>query len=92
MSIIFRRIFQNHNKLLANLSNGLKTTQRNSSYEGDGKMKVKVLNNDPEMGLMINAFSEVGLLKHFHLLIGKNTFHQCSLFDRMVLDLTIISK
>lgn len=30
-----------------------------SSYEGDGKTKVKVLNNDMEMGLMINSYSEV---------------------------------
>lgn len=61
MSTIFKRVFQNHNKLLANITNGLRTTQRNSSYDGDGKMKVKVLNNDPEMGLMINTFSEVSL-------------------------------
>lgn len=33
-----------------------------SSYEGDGKTKVKVLNNDPEMGLMVNSFSEVSSL------------------------------
>ncbi|XP_055312011.1 NADH dehydrogenase [ubiquinone] 1 alpha subcomplex assembly factor 3-like [Sitodiplosis mosellana] len=31
-----------------------------SSYEGDGKTKVKVLNNDPDMGLMVNSFSELG--------------------------------
>lgn len=30
-----------------------------ASYEGDGKTKVKVLNNDPEMGLMVNSFSQV---------------------------------
>lgn len=33
-----------------------------SSYEGDGKTKVKVLNNDPDMGLMVNSFSEVNTL------------------------------
>lgn len=31
----------------------------NSSYEGDGKTNVKVLNNDMEMGLMVNSFSQV---------------------------------
>ncbi|XP_031622284.1 NADH dehydrogenase [ubiquinone] 1 alpha subcomplex assembly factor 3-like [Contarinia nasturtii] len=31
-----------------------------ASYEGDGKTKVKVLNIDPEMGLMVNSFSELG--------------------------------
>lgn len=39
------------------------TKQSYSSYEGDGKTKVKVLNNDPEMGLMVNSFSEVSGLK-----------------------------
>lgn len=33
----------------------------NSSYEGDGKTNVKVLNNDMEMGLMVNSFSAVSL-------------------------------
>lgn len=33
----------------------------NSSYEGDGKTSVKVLNNDMEMGLMVNSFSQVNL-------------------------------
>lgn len=32
---------------------------RHCSYEGDGKTKVKVLNIDMEMGLMINSISEV---------------------------------
>lgn len=29
------------------------------SYEGDGKTNVKVLNNDLEIGLMVNSFSQV---------------------------------
>lgn len=32
---------------------------RNCSYEGDGKTKAKVLNIDMDLGLMINAYSEV---------------------------------
>lgn len=32
---------------------------RHCSYEGDGKTKVKVLNIDFEMGLMINSYGEV---------------------------------
>lgn len=42
----------------------VKTINRtySSSYEGDGKTKVKVLNNDPDMGLMVNSFSEVNTL------------------------------
>lgn len=35
---------------------------RHCSYEGDGKMKVKVLNIDFELGLMINSFSEVSFI------------------------------
>lgn len=35
------------------------TFVRHSSYEGDGKTKVKVLNIDFEMGLMINSYSDV---------------------------------
>lgn len=30
-----------------------------STYEHDGKSMVKVLNNDRDLGLMINSFSEV---------------------------------
>lgn len=32
-----------------------------SAYEADGKTCVKVLNNDSDMGLMVNAFSEVNV-------------------------------
>lgn len=41
------------------LQNGLTHRKCSSSYEGDGKTTAKVLNNDPEMGLMVNSFSEV---------------------------------
>lgn len=37
-----------------------------SSYEGDGKTTVKVLNNDPEMGLMVNSFSAVSYIFDFY--------------------------
>lgn len=52
--ILFTRIESNQlHKCLANRN------YSSSSYEGDGKTKVKILNNDPEMGLMVNSFSEV---------------------------------
>lgn len=41
------------------LLNSLANREYSSSYEGDGKTTVKVLNNDPEMGLMVNSFSQV---------------------------------
>lgn len=31
-----------------------------SSYEGDGKTKVSILNKEVDAGLMINAFSQMG--------------------------------
>lgn len=31
-----------------------------SSYEGDGKTSVSILNKETENGLMINAFSQMG--------------------------------
>lgn len=34
----------------------------NPSYEGDGKTNCKVLNNDVEMGLMVNSYSQVSVL------------------------------
>lgn len=34
----------------------------NPSYEGDGKINCKVLNNDLEMGLMVNSYSQVSIL------------------------------
>lgn len=33
----------------------------NPSYEGDGKTNCKVLNNDVEMGLMVNSYSQVSI-------------------------------
>lgn len=44
---------------LHRIQNELTNRQYSASYEGDGKTKVKVLNSDPEMGLMVNSFSEV---------------------------------
>lgn len=37
----------------------------NPSYEGDGKTNCKVLNNDLEMGLMVNSYSEVNVENNF---------------------------
>lgn len=31
-----------------------------STYEGDGKTKVNILNRDTELGLMINSYSQYG--------------------------------
>lgn len=33
----------------------------NPSYEGDGKTNCIVLNNDVEMGLMVNSYSQVNI-------------------------------
>lgn len=33
----------------------------NPSYEGDGKTNCKVLNNDVELGLMVNSYSQVSI-------------------------------
>lgn len=43
----------------------------NPSYEGEGKTNCKVLNNDMEMGLMVNSYSQVNIIQqqylhHFH--------------------------
>lgn len=47
-------------RLAANqLRSSLISRNYSSTYDGDGKTTVRVLNNDPEMGLMVNSFSEV---------------------------------
>lgn len=51
--------FQLLNKQLPNGFNRIRHSS--SSYEGDGKTKVKVLNNDLDLGLMINTYNEVSL-------------------------------
>lgn len=40
----------------------LKRNYSNPSYEGEGKTNCKVLNNDMEMGLMVNSYSQVNNL------------------------------
>lgn len=45
--------------VLNQLQNGMIIRTCSASYDGDGKTTVKVLNNDPEMGLMVNSYSEV---------------------------------
>lgn len=37
----------------------------NPSYEGEGKTNCKVLNNDIEMGLMVNSYSQVNVQHYF---------------------------
>lgn len=34
--------------------------QGTSSYEGDGKTSVSIMNNELDAGLMINGFSQIG--------------------------------
>lgn len=49
-------------QLAALKSSGIQLQNRNysnPSYEGDGKTNCKVLNNDVEMGLMVNSYSQV---------------------------------
>lgn len=65
MTTIFRNVKLLNQGLLGNtvcsiLSHGPK---RYCTYEGDGKTKAKVLNNDFAMGLMINSFNVVSI-KH----------------------------
>lgn len=68
MSMLCRRLICNNSGLLHQLTSKCRTNIRyNTSYDGDGKTKVKVLNNDFEMGLMINSFSEVILIKYYVL-------------------------
>ena len=31
-----------------------------STYEGDGKTSVQILNQETELGLMINSYSQIG--------------------------------
>lgn len=40
-------------------ANSINRKYSSGSYEGDGKTNVKVLNNDLEMGLMVNSFGPV---------------------------------
>lgn len=53
-----RRFLMRNN--LKSFINGSKC--RYSSYEGDGKTKVTVLNKDHDMGLMVNSFSVVSAI------------------------------
>lgn len=55
-------------QLAALKSSGIRLQHRNysnPSYEGDGKTNCKVLNNDIEMGLMVNSYSQVSIEKWF---------------------------
>lgn len=55
---------------------------RHCSYEGDGKTKVKVLNIDLEMGLMINSYSEVSSIGAAPAKYGKILIDFCLVFRR----------
>lgn len=49
-----------HRLLNSGLSNGfIKVRHESSSYEGDGKTSVQVMNKDSEFGLMIESYNEV---------------------------------
>ncbi|KAJ6649386.1 NADH dehydrogenase [ubiquinone] 1 alpha subcomplex assembly factor 3 [Pseudolycoriella hygida] len=52
-----------------------------SSYQGDGKTKVSILNQELELGLMINSYSQVG----FRLNNGLNVIGPMAIFPRTVL-------
>lgn len=42
-----------------------------AAYDGDGKTKVSILNQETEVGLMINAFSQMGFrLSNGMMVIG----------------------
>lgn len=49
-----------------------------STYDGDGKTKVSILNHEVEGGLMINAFSQMG----FRLNNGMMVVGPMALFPR----------
>lgn len=49
-----------------------------STYDGDGKTKVSILNHELEAGLMINAFSQMG----FRLNNGMMVVGPMALFPR----------
>lgn len=68
-----RRIFLQNDSTVRLLGSnqlqiGLTNRNNSSSYEGDGKTKINVLNNNPEMGLMVNSFSEVSEKNHLNSL------------------------
>lgn len=78
MFTLGRRVLSNANRY-ANIAQSVAATSatltkllqpslvRHCSYEGDGKTKVKVLNIDYEMGLMINSFSEASVVSALNL-------------------------
>lgn len=62
MSQLLRRIATNGHRLIKNTANIVTTSTvraTNDNYEGDGKTTVNILNNDFELGLLINSYSEV---------------------------------
>lgn len=53
-------------------------TRSSGSYEGDGKTKVSILNQELDLGLMIDAFSQNG----FRLNNGLNVIGPMAIFPR----------
>lgn len=51
----------------------IKINQRTygKTYEGDGKTKVQILNNEQDAGLMINSYSRVIVYKFLYLFLTK---------------------
>lgn len=53
-------------------------TRSSGSYEGDGKTKVNILNQELNLGLMINSYSQSG----FRLNNGLNVIGPMAIFPR----------
>ncbi|GLV37808.1 uncharacterized protein CBL_06490 [Carabus blaptoides fortunei] len=64
------------------LSRALITSSKlSTSYEGDGKTKVHIMNDDSELGLMINGYSQLG----FRLNNDMTILGPMAIFPRTVL-------
>lgn len=78
---MFRKVL--HLQLKNRLQTSLKVQQQqirknSGSYHGDGKTKVNILNQELELGLLINSYSQFG----FRLNNGLNVIGPMAIFPR----------
>lgn len=77
---MFRKVlnFQLKNKLQTHKVFQQQIRKNTGSYHGDGKTKVNILNQELDLGLMINSYSQFG----FRLNNGLNVVGPMAIFPR----------
>lgn len=71
MATIIRKLLKANNLKIINQINRqcLSFSRKHSTYDGDGKTSVNILNKEMENGLMINSYSQFGFRLNNELVI-----------------------